>query len=98
MVMSMMKDRYRRELHVGDVVLFGMATSGGIAFGRVSETQLFNNGRKPYGNKVRIIQLERKSLPRRWVAERLLVKAEESLLAAVRLIGTRPIFSDQEVK
>ena len=93
-----MKDRYGRALSAGDVVLFAMASSGGIQFGRVSESQLLNNGMRPYGDSIKVVQLEHKALPRKWVARRLVVKVEESLLASARLMGVRPVFSDEAGK
>lgn len=93
-----MKDKYGQPLKGGDVVLFGTLTQGGIRLGRVSETQLCEDGRKGYRGAVKIVNLESESLLRRWVREGLVVRVEESLLAAARLIGARQIFSDQEGK
>lgn len=93
-----MKDKYGQPLKGGDVVLFATSTQCGIRFGRVSETQLLEDGRKGYRRTVKIVNLESKSLARRWVKDGLVVRVEESLLAAARLIGERKIFSDQEGK
>lgn len=93
-----MKDKYGQPLKGGDVVLFAMSTKGGIHLGRVSEAQLLKNKHKNYNRTVKIVNLECESLPRRWVKEGLVVRVEESLLAAARLIGECKIFSDQEGK
>ena len=93
-----MRDRHGHDLKCGDVIVYSRNGSWSVYFGRVSETQTLNDGQPGASNQVKVVELERRGSPRRWMYERNILKVPESILASARLMGVRPIFSDEAGK
>ena len=93
-----MKDKYGHDLKRGDMIVYSYNGSAPVYFGRVSETQTLNDGQPGPSHQVNVVELERRGSPRRWMYERNILKVPESILASARLMGVRPIFSDEAGK